>query len=62
MSDFIWLDSKDTYINKAAITSISFEGYNSAAGEFWKVKMNDGDYFEISLDELNRIIGIAKEE
>ena len=62
MGDFVWLDSKGTYVNKTAITSISFEGYNSAAGEFWKIKMNDGDYFEISLDELNLIIGTAKEE
>ena len=57
MNDFIWLNSKNVYINKMAITSI--EKYT--IDNFWKIKMNDGDCFIVHECELREILGVSNE-
>ena len=57
MDNFVWIDRKHIYINKLAITSIEQYKFNTGWDNYWKVKMNDGDYFVVNEYELNLILG-----
>ena len=60
MDDFIWINDINTYINKSLIVSITFKGYMAGKGQHWRAIMSNGDFFDISLDELNSIIGTGE--
>lgn len=60
MDNFVWINDINTYINKASISSITFKGYMDGRGQHWRVTMSNDDFFDISLDELNAIIGTGE--
>lgn len=63
MDNFVWIGrGEHIYINKTAITTIKQCKLKKDWDKYWSVKMNDGDFFIITEDELNLIIGVASDE
>ena len=57
MDNFVWISREHIYINKLAITSIEQYKFNTSWDNYWKVKMNNGDFFVLTEDELKLVIG-----
>lgn len=57
MDNFVWIGRKHIYINKLAVTSIEQYKTECYWDKYWTVKMNDGDFFVLTEDELKLVIG-----